>query len=391
MAFHEQNTKYFIQMNEIHNLIIIYFDKMGENESEFQTFISYIQDHKIDSDKQKFKSILYLISKFSMHHHRSKDFFEKIDKILIFYKSTINQNFSNNDIFHIFKSNKRVLLSLFEHGIMTPDSSIAYLISHCKFEKRKYHEYFYPEFKEFLSIKNELYESNPEEFLKLRKIGENEDHVCQLIRNDSLEEFISYTEKNKVSLTTHLKTSIFETNNYLLKRQPSLIQYSAFFGSFHIFNYLLKKINDEFIEDDFDNAYCYDDNYDEYHDNLMWLYSIHGCNLLIMQKLKKNEYKTKNNSYFECFIESIKCHHFEISKSLQKNIKNDFTSVCLKYYNFCFLPNNFIAILDDYFFDFCKNDYSLIVDNFIKTKKVSLNEAKIFNLFSLILFQNSIF
>ena len=225
----------------------------------------------------------------------------------------------------------------------------------------------------------ELFDKNPDEFEKLMKIGENENEICQLIRNDSLDEFISFVEKNNLSLTMHIKPSIFETNAFLLKREPSLIQYSAFFGSFHIFNYLMKKIVDEYIEDEFDTKYCYDDLYNKYKENLLWLYSIHGCNLQIMQRLKKVGYKPKDDSFFECLIESIKCHHIEISESLQKVVKNDVFSECLKYYNFHFLSDSYIQPLIGYFFDFCKSDYSFIVNITLKNERIDLNLIAISN------------
>ena len=38
-----------------------------------------------------FESIINLISKISFHHHRSKDFFSKIEKILLFLKKDIEK------------------------------------------------------------------------------------------------------------------------------------------------------------------------------------------------------------------------------------------------------------------------------------------------------------
>lgn len=376
MESKKQVEKYFEQMKKIQIIILSYLE--NDNETFYQNFIQYYQDQKIQENKQQIKAILYLLEKIAKHHHRSNNFFEKIEKILIFLESSIKQSFSNKDIFNIFKGNKRILLFLIDQKIIIPDSFVARSISNGKYKRRKYPEYFCPEFKEFLNTKVELFENNPDEFQNLRRIGENEHPICQIIRKDSLEEFISYIEKHNISLTTHFKPSVFETNSFLLKREPSLIQYSAFFGSYQIFKYLMKRINEEYIEDSYDVKYCNDDLYDEYKENLMWLYSIHGNNPMIMKKLKNENYKPKNNSFLECYIKSIKCHHFDITKSLEKVVKDDIFSYCLKYFNFNFLHANFFGMIADYFYDFCKNDYEYIVGNILKDKKLLLTSGTIF-------------
>ena len=62
--------------------------------------------------------------------------------------------------------------------------------------------------------------------------------------------------KNNFSLKFKIKASIFETNSFLINRTPTMIEYSAFFGSFQIFQYLLT------------NEVEVDSN--------LWLYAIHG-------------------------------------------------------------------------------------------------------------------
>ena len=62
----------------------------------------------------------------------------------------------------------------------------------------------------------ELFETN-------RKNGENEDYVCTMIRNDSIDEFVVYVNRKKnYSLSSNIKESIFEINALLLKYRPTL-------------------------------------------------------------------------------------------------------------------------------------------------------------------------
>lgn len=93
-------------------------------------------------------------------------------------------------------------------------------------------------------------------FYELRKAGENDSPICQLIQKDLIKEFIVYVNKNNTPLNSLIEPSIYETNSflnskqfcvtcdfnlyeYLVKRNDnlSLINYAAFFGSIQIFNY----------------------------------------------------------------------------------------------------------------------------------------------------------
>lgn len=62
-------------------------------------------------------------------------------------------------------------------------------------------------------------------FQYLRKkcqIGENDDFICTLIRNDSIEDFVTYVNQTNLSLTSQIKPSIYETNSYLIDKEPAL-------------------------------------------------------------------------------------------------------------------------------------------------------------------------
>lgn len=57
-------------------------------------------------------------------------------------------------------------------------------------------------------IKKEI-PGNSEE---MREIGENENYICELIRKDMIEDFITYVNRNKLELDLTIDDSIFETN-----------------------------------------------------------------------------------------------------------------------------------------------------------------------------------
>ena len=57
-------------------------------------------------------SFLHLILKISNNYHCKRAFFNKIERIFLYYKDQITTNLTNFEIFNIFKSNKRILLFL---------------------------------------------------------------------------------------------------------------------------------------------------------------------------------------------------------------------------------------------------------------------------------------
>ena len=138
-------------------------------------------------------SLFHLITKISNNHYRFPYFFEKIQKILLDLKDSIIKNYTNYEIFHIFKSNKRLLLFLIEEKILKIDEKIVAFISNKlsfknmsfehveikinKYKDYNYFEYFAPEIKPFLQ---DLEVNIPENFDELRKLGENEFEKIQL-------------------------------------------------------------------------------------------------------------------------------------------------------------------------------------------------------------------
>lgn len=92
--------------------------------------------------------------------------------------------------------------------------------------------------------------------MKKCQIGENDSYLCQLIRDDLVDDFIVYINKNNLSLFRKIEPSIFETNLFLIQKKPSLIEYATFYGSVQIFQYL------RFSEVELDSS--------------LWFYAIHS-------------------------------------------------------------------------------------------------------------------
>ena len=220
---------------------------------------------------------------------------------------------------------------------------------------------FYSEIKYFLNKEQlieyeRIYRLNDEFFQEKRRIGENHQHIAFLIRNDYVEDFISYVSKTNFQLSAKLEYSIYESNKFLQKHHPTLIEYSVFYGSIQIFNFLL-----------FSNVKL---------TSSLWLFAVHGNNADIIHILESNNVIPANNSYLDVIIESIKCHNENLTRYLIDNYANCNSNEicflkCLQEYNFASIPEN--ADYKSVFYYLCKYDHAKIVDFLLKTNEIDVN------------------
>lgn len=359
-------NQYVDQLKQIHKILLEFFKNDENQESDLEQVIKFLNDQKINENANDFKLFLHLISKISNDFHRYNGFFEKIEKILKTYQEDIQRNFSNMEIFNIFKANKRTLLFLFEEKIIIPNQEIFEIITGQKYIENFYPHYFYPEFKDFFDtelnqkITTLIGSIPPDLFEKNRKIGENYDEVYESIRKNSIDDFTSLIQKNNIPLTKEVEPTIFETNPFLLSHSPNLMEYATFFGSYEIVKYLY--VNKVKVTPS------------------LWIYSMHCDNPNMIMFLEQNHLKPYDVSYNECLLESIKCHNIDFTSYIHNNFmksppKKDINSQIYKYYNFTCFTGNYDN--DQTFYDFCKYDYPHLVKFLLNTAKINLNYKKI--------------
>ena len=322
-------AEYIKKMRDIQQLLLEYLEN-DDSDEQYSQNLDKIKDFELNLNEHDLKLFLHLISQISTNHHRCNNFLDKIETIIKIYEEDIKKYFSNFSIFNIFRSNKRILLFLFKEKIIIPDDLIYGMITSKKYARRNYPEYFFHEFKSFypqnyikklLSENPDLDDQNYKSYEEKRKIGENDSYICELIRNDSIKEFIIYVNKKNLYLSSIISPSIYETNPLFLKNEASIIEYAAFFGSIQIFNYL-RMNNVELTEN-------------------LWIPTIHSQNAELIHLLEENQVKPiRYKNYGECcsyqccvpkFIknskdciyESIKCHHIEIMNYLKSNLSNE--------------------------------------------------------------------
>ena len=360
------DVQQYLEINKnIQRKIIEFLEHDSNTEENYQNLIQLIDENKIKEDEFKLQELLHLISIISSHHHRSLDFFPKIERILLNFQKEIKQRLSNSEIFYIFNNNKRIILFLIEENLIIPNKQIVkqkeYDISFLSYFCTNFNELYNKYILQAIDLEVKKIGKLPiEVFNQKRKTGENDNYICQLIRNDSIEEFITYINKNDYFLSSKVEDSIFETNQFLLENKPLLIEYSAFFGSTQIFKYLY--LNGCKLTPS------------------LWLYSIHGNDPEIISILEENEIKPKDESYIECYNESIKCHHINMTeyilqKILDNKSENDLNQISksIKYYNFIYFPKDINSIFA--FQKFCRYGYFNFVKFFIENKKIDVNET----------------
>ena len=369
---------------------LIDFIKNEDNvEENYQNLVNYIEEQEIRMDKHELKLFLNLLSKIADNYHRYESFFEKIEKIILLFKSEMKNYYTNDEIFNVFKGNKRVLLFLIEQDIISFDQEIFKELMKEEFRKGKYPEYFAPEFLKYIEQINDnesndyndiyncilnAYNEDYSAFEEKRKKGKNNSVVCEMIQNDSIEEFITYVNREDYSLDSCIEESIFETNQFLIDhRKTTLIEYAAFNGSAQIFQYLFKN-NAKLTE-------------------AIWNYAIHGDDAEIINFLEqKYAFGNDKDLLFElCINESIKCHHNHIANYIERNLLNNniYNIVqcddIFKLYNFAYFPKKMND--SDYLIYACKSGYYSMVWYLLENKRIDTNIMIIYTLF----YKNEIF
>ena len=332
--------EFFKKMGEIQNSLLRYIDMENDDDENFQSFIKTLDGLNYQSNKSQLEVILNLISIIGSNHHHFPNFYNKLIHVLDYFKIYIIKLFESNELLYLF-DNKRLILYFIEEKIITVDEKIRKIIfSNDDDEPPKYSSYFAPEVKSFV---NEL----PHIFEQKRKIGENDSKICEIIRNDSIEEFEKYVKTAKIDIkTAMIEPSIYETNPYLLMYNPSLIEYALFFGSIKIFNYLQK--NQANLR------------------SKSWIYAIYSSKLEIVQEFTK--LNITPDSTIGLFQTAIETHNNCIANNLIQTFFannfnfDDFFILFLKSYNFSMIKIDSCIIYDETIKELHQEGYSALAN-----------------------------
>lgn len=363
---------YLDKQEKLYNTLLQFLEEEGET-ADIKPLLNIFKDFKIDDNNNcNFSSLLQMIAKISENHFRHPYFIQRVDTVLLHIKDQIKKTFKSTEIYEIFKGNFLILLYLYKKEIFLFDEEFSSYITQL-FEKDddialRFALFMYPEAKHFLNKEyqyiayNYLIEIDKNIFAnfdEFRKKGENNFELCEMIRKDLVEEFVTYVNQSILPLSSKIQNSVFETNSLLIEKQASLIEYAAFFGSFQIFQYLyMSKVKLE---------------------PSLWIYAIHGKNVDIIHFLEENHIELP----YKPFEESIKCHHNEISdyflanythQDIEKGFLDEIVLIyCIHYRNFAYVNDHFDPQLS--FFFACKFNYKELVVLLLESKKIDINET----------------
>ena len=343
------SLKYFSEMEQLQENILDLIENNDNTEENFQKLTDNITKFNISEKEPLLVEFLHLIVNISNNHNRGLNFFANIERILKLFKDQIKNIFSNLAILYFFIPNRRLLLFLIKEQILTFDSAIYHAIKSLSLDD--YDKYFYTEMKPFNTVTNDEIEEDLPLFEERRTIGENHHPICKIIWEDLIDDFIIYLNKNNISIESIIYPSIYETNEYLIGKNPRLIEYAAFYGSIQIFQYL--KVN---------GARMYANIYE---------YVVHSNNAEVFHIIQEN---VKYDSCLHSLKESIKSHHNAVSKYIIENLfDGDFSDISLdiiKSFNYSVMNEN--KIYPDVIAAFAY-DYSYLAEQLMQY--IDVNES----------------
>ena len=107
--------------------------------------------------------------------------------------------------------------------------------------------------------------------------------------------------------------------------------------------------------------------------------------MALLDSLKTNQPNLSLNYIENCLIESIKCHHIEISLHLKNGLLQnqpkcnfDIMPFYVQYYNYALFPDD-LAVENNFLFYLCQYDYYTIVEFLLNNMNLNVNFRNIFN------------
>lgn len=361
---------YINKLKGIEEKLLKFLDYGDDEEENYENLRITLIDQDFITDPYQLKMFLYLLNKISKHHHRSKKFFDKIQKLIKLFQKEMTQFFSNWTIFKIFSKSKRIVLFLIEEKIITMDIEIYRTMFRDKYRRLFYPEFFSPEIESFVDKEFDKGQKKKEKISNAFHLIDNfyekrkkSDFLYNIIQQDLIEEFIIFVNKNSYQINNQIEITIFETNNFLmLFKSVSLIALAVFFGSDQIFKYLYKN-GVELGQD-------------------LWIFAIYSENPEIIQILEEKIGKIKDNTDWY-YVQAIKCHHNDMANYIRDNyliipsdqiIINRFNEIIFyfsfRFYNFLYIQEitNFICTV----FYASKYDYFNLVKLLLTTNTFEL-------------------
>ena len=149
ISFFFNHVKYYIEpKKELYKHIL----KFVEGDIDYKTLTDFCDKFNLDDNKEEFKLFFKIVINIANNHHRHPNFIDNIEQIIVYYQDKMKTVFSNYEIFEIFKTNKLIILFLFERNIIKMDKRIYIDLIDIKDPNGiRYCNFFFPEIKRFVN------------------------------------------------------------------------------------------------------------------------------------------------------------------------------------------------------------------------------------------------
>ncbi|KAK8836716.1 hypothetical protein M9Y10_037232 [Tritrichomonas musculus] len=420
------NSKEHLEvLQTIQASILTYIDNEDDIEEYYGNIIRKFDELNICDNFNLMKLILRLISCISIYHHRFKDFFLKIEKILLYFKSAMKKNFTNAEIFYIFKYSNRILLFLIREKMLFIEKSIMkyfyyqeyFLLEHSEIKFNQNEEEVKKDYrKNYLS--DEIEELLYSDVESSDSLNFDESNFVEYEEEEDKSESIEKTEKNGDNkrdaatsvIIDEFKDKIKSNPDYEKKRNNGeneseicdLIRKDLIGEFITYINQNNIQINSTISESFYETHYMLSSHFEvtliEYaaffgsiqifkylylngaklNRKTIWIYAINGANPEIINFLEERNIKPIDEEYaIQCYEEAVKCHNNEFARYIENKYlteqmkkRSDVKSFGFKYYNFEVFPNNF----NDFSYFLISFDYYILFECLLKENKININQ-----------------
>ena len=121
MESKEKIQNYIFRMKEVYEHTLKFIDNTdpdSDSEENYKKLLQTIDIYGIQRNKEQFNHFISLLVHISNNHHRHSSFFDRIERILLNYRNTIQENNTNIEIFEELESNKRLVYFLIKEKIL---------------------------------------------------------------------------------------------------------------------------------------------------------------------------------------------------------------------------------------------------------------------------------
>lgn len=237
---------------EIENVIELQNKLIDLTDVDFESTLQFILSSKYVKDERNFRELIMTIDALVTKNRLPLNFAFQLLREL---KETTLKFIEINELVNSFEQSQFIIFFL-EEGFVDFTTICNELCGTENYffiffpEIRKETYFFYLLLKQYPDVIPKIEKTDVKKHIELRRLGSNESEISLAIRNDDLAQFQNLISKLNISINMRLPFSYYERFLFVntIDSMPSLIEFSAFFGSINIFKFLW--ISGAHVDDD---------------------------------------------------------------------------------------------------------------------------------------------